>query len=149
MTLRDILRVKGSAVHTIDPSASLEDVVRQLVERNCGSLVVCGAGADCQGQADLVQGIITERDILRALAARRGSLAELKVGETMTRELITGALGDSVEHTMGVMTEHRIRHLPILEDGRLAGIISIGDVVKAQHDQMVVENHYLKSYIQG
>jgi CBS domain-containing protein len=67
----------------------------------------------------------------------------------MTRKVITGSPGDLVEEAMGQMTVHRIRHLPILEDGRLAGIISIGDLVKAQHQQFAIENHYLKTYIQS
>ena len=67
----------------------------------------------------------------------------------MTEDVITGAPDDNVNKIMGIMTVHRIRHLPILLDGQLAGMISIGDIVKAQHNQLTMENHYLKSYIQG
>jgi CBS domain-containing protein len=94
-------------------------------------------------------GIITERDILRCCAARRMPLDACRVEDTMTGDVVTGKPGDSVEDTMGLMTEKRIRHLPILEDGRLCGLISIGDVVKAQHRIMAIENQYLKTYIQG
>ncbi|HEX7447987.1 MAG TPA: CBS domain-containing protein [Pirellulales bacterium] len=145
MNLQAILRVKGSAVHTIHPDASLDDVVQRLVERNCGSLVVCQPG----GGHGTIVGIITERDILRACATRRGSLTELKVADAMTRDVITGSPADSIEDTMGLMTERRCRHLPILEGDQLVGIISIGDVVKAHHDEVAMENHYLKSYIQS
>ena len=147
MNLQAILRVKGSAVHTIHPDATLDDVVQKLVERNCGSLVVCQPAAD--GGHGTIAGIITERDILRACAARRGPLTELKVTDAMTRDVITGNPADSLDDTMGLMTERRCRHLPILEGDRLVGIISIGDVVKAHHDEVALENHYLKSYIQS
>ena len=145
MILQDILRVKGTSVLTISPLAVLEEVVQKLVRFNCGSLVVC--------QEDQMQstplGIITERDILRACASGKGSLAEIRVADAMSEDVITGTPQDSLEDTMGLMTERRIRHLPILDGEKLAGIISIGDVVKAQHDHLTMENHYLKSYIHG
>jgi CBS domain-containing protein len=139
MTLQDILRVKGSAVHSISPEATLDDVVQTLVARNCGSLVVCDEG--------MLAGIITERDILKACAAHPGEFKQLRVRDVMTVDPVTATPQDSVEDTMGLMTNRRIRHLPIIEDGRLAGMISIGDVVKAQHDSLSLENHYLKTYI--
>ncbi len=141
MRLRDILRVKGSQVHTISPSATLQDVANILVQHNCGSLVVTDGDQLC--------GIITERDILRAAAASDPPLIDCLVRDHMTGKLITGSPDESLSEVMGQMTEHRIRHLPILENGRLVGIISIVDVVKAQHDQLSMENHYLKNYIQG
>jgi CBS domain-containing protein len=151
MTLREILHVKGHAVHTIGADATLEAVVQTLVKHNCGSLVVCDHDPrDLErGARGAMLGIITERDILRACAANRGSLAALKVDAVMTRNVATGTPDDSVEDTMGLMTELRIRHLPILEGDRLVGLVSIGDVVKAQHDRLSMENHYLKSYLQG
>ena len=139
--LRDILQAKGSEVHTIAPAASLQDVADLLVKQNCGSLVVVDGEQLC--------GIITERDILRAAAASHQPLKNFLVREHMTAELVTGSLEDGLSDVMGQMTEHRIRHLPILEKERLVGMISIGDVVKAQHDQLSMENHYLKNYIQG
>ena len=141
MRLNEILNAKGSLVHTITPSATLADVVAKLVENNCGSLVVC--------EGDAMVGIITERDILRATAKRLGTLEQLTVKDFMTSSVITGLAEDTVEEIMGVMTTKRIRHLPILDSGRLAGMISIGDLVKAQHDQLCMENYYLKSYIQS
>ena len=146
MTLSDILRSKGSQVHTISATATLEDVVQALVRHNCGSLVVC-EGSDCQ-QGRLL-GIITERDILRACAAHEAGLDELRVAELMTRELIVGSPEDSIEDTMGLLTDKRIRHLPVVHNNQLLGLISIGDVVKWQHDTLSMENHYLKTYIHG
>jgi CBS domain-containing protein len=144
MKLADILAHKGYKVHSIRPSASLAEVVQVLVRHNIGSLMVCEE-ADCKRML----GIITERDILRACAARRGPLESTTVVEVMTTNVVTGSPCDSVEDTMGLMTDHRIRHLPVLENDELVGIVSIGDIVKAQHDELTMENHYLKSYLQG
>ena len=148
MNLQEILRRKGSKVYSISPDATLDDVVQKLVEYNCGSLVVYEPPCDGRDSGRLI-GIVTERDILRACASRRGSLDLIKVRDAMSRDPITGTPDDSIEDTMGLMTERRIRHLPILVDDQLAGLISIGDVVKAHHDEVALENHYLKSYIQS
>jgi CBS domain-containing protein len=147
MFIEDILREKGSSVFSINPEATLDEVVQDLVRHNCGSLLVCRSKESCDGP-DLV-GIITERDILRACAKHRCTLAELKVDDFMTRNVVTGSPRHDVEHIMGLMTDNRVRHLPILDEGRLLGLISIGDVVKFQHQQMALENHYLKTYIQS
>ena len=141
MHLRDILGVKGRKVHTCSPDDTLIDVVDLLVRHNIGSLVVCEGGE--------MVGIITERDILRASAATRGPLESVRVSERMTGCPIVASPHDAVTDVMGVLTENRIRHLPIVESGQLVGIISIGDLVKAQHDELSRENHYLKSYIQS
>ena len=141
MTIRTILQTKGNQVFTTDPQEKLSVVVKQLVYHRCGSLLVC------RGK-ELV-GIITERDILRASATEGYNLETTTVAELMTTDLVTGTLDDSISETMGLLTERRIRHLPILEDGKLAGMISIGDVVKAQYAKLSIENHYLKSYIQS
>ncbi|MEX0677323.1 MAG: CBS domain-containing protein [Pirellulales bacterium] len=142
MNLREILNAKGPVVHTIDVDASLEDVVQKLVKHNCGSLVVYD-----KSSSPRMVGIITERDILRACAAHKAALADLKVTDAMTANLVVGAPGDSVEDTMGLMTNKRIRHLPVVEDDQLLGLVSIGDIVKTQHDRLTMENHYLKSYL--
>jgi CBS domain-containing protein len=141
MTLQQILSGKGRQVFSISPDKSLQDVVNALVEHNCGSLVVC--------EHDRMIGIITERDILRACAELDEPLANISVAVRMTRNVVTCTPDCDVETIMGLMTEHRVRHMPLLENGRLAGLISIGDIVKAQHDEVCLENHYLKSYIQS
>jgi CBS domain-containing protein len=150
MTLREILHAKGHVVHTIGSDATLDNVVQTLVKHNCGSLVVCDPvpGAERRKKPRMV-GIITERDILKACAANKGLLPNMAVSAAMSRDVATGSPDDSVEDTMGLMTDRRIRHLPILESGELVGLISIGDVVKMQHDQLTMENHYLKNYLQG
>ena len=139
--LRDILQSKGNEVHTVWPSATLQDVVDLLVRHNCGSLVVVEGGQ--------LLGIITERDILRAAAASDRPLAERQVQDHMSVDLVVGAPEDLIGAVMGLMTHHRVRHLPVLEEDQLVGIVSIGDIVKAQHRQLSMENHYLKNYIQG
>ena len=141
MTIRTILQTKGNQVFTTEPQEKLAVVVKQLVYHHCGSLLVC--------RGEELVGIITERDILRASATEGYNLETTTVAELMTTDLVTGTLDDSISETMGLLTERRIRHLPILEDGKLAGMISIGDVVKAQYAKLSIENHYLKSYIQG
>lgn len=146
MDLRAILQGKGSVVHTIRSDASLADVVQKLVKHNCGSLVVCDSDCD---QTERLMGIITERDILRACAAGRGPLESTSVAQVMTRDMLVGSPHDTVEDAMGMMTVNRIRHLPVVDEGRLVGLISIGDVVKSQHDRLTMENHYLKSYLHG
>jgi CBS domain-containing protein len=144
MKLLSILQSKGRDVYTTVPKATLQEVVDQLVRHNCGSLVV----VDKPGSRQLL-GIITERDILRACADNHASLEQLDVASAMSTDVITVRENDSVAEVMGLMTRNRFRHMPVVEDGQLAGIISIGDVVKAQHDSLTQENHYLKSYIQG
>ena len=141
MKIGQILSLKGRNVLMIGPRATLADVVDRLVEANIGSLLVEDAGQ--------FVGIITERDILRASASRRTRLDELRVSDHMTTDVITGSSEDEVTRGMGLMTENRIRHLPIMDDGQLVGMISIGDLVKAQHEELQVENHYLKTYIQS
>lgn len=141
MTLPEILGHKGRHVHSIEPGKSLQDVVNALVENNCGSLVVC--------EGERMVGIITERDILRACAELDEPLTNVPVEVRMTRNVVTCDAGATIESVMGLMTRHRVRHMPLIEDGRLVGLISIGDIVKHQHDQLSLENHYLKEYIQS
>lgn len=139
MNLRDILRTKGTNVHMIGLTATLADVARKLSEHNCGALVVC--------EDDQLVGIISERDVIRAAADLDEMLETIPVEARMTTEVIVGSMDDEIEEVMGLMTKHRIRHLPVMEGVRLAGIVSIGDLVKAHHDRVCLENEYLKHYI--
>jgi CBS domain-containing protein len=141
MKLYEILSQKGAIVYSIGPRATLAEMAEKLIEHNCGSLLVMDQGR--------MVGIITERDVLRSFVKTRKPLTELLVADFMTADVVTGTPEDDVEDAMGLMTRRRIRHLPILDDNRLAGLISIGDVVKAQHDTLSLENHFMKSYIQG
>lgn len=141
MKIRDLLRGKGTAVVTIRPEATIHDAMTMLVNHHIGSLVV----TDEQGR---IIGIITERDILRECAARSEQVKNTRVQEVMTTNPIIGVPDDEVGYVMGIMTNNRIRHLPIMAGERLEGIISIGDVVKAQLEETEFENRYLKDYIQ-
>ena len=140
MKLRQILNCKGDEVHTVAKYATLQDVTDKFLENNCGSLVVL--------QNEKMCGIITERDVLLA-AAHGVSLSESRVEDHMSPHVHVGSPTDDIRTAMGLMTDLRIRHLPVVEQEQLVGIISIGDVVKAQHDQLTMENHYLKNYIQS
>ncbi|HEV8714823.1 MAG TPA: CBS domain-containing protein [Candidatus Binatia bacterium] len=141
MKIRDILHGKGAEVVTIHPEATVHQAMQVLVHHRIGSLVVIG-------ERGKIAGIITERDILRECAAHSEGVKETTVREVMTTNLIIGVPDDEVSYVMGIMTHNRIRHLPIIDGERLEGMISIGDVVKAQLEETEFENHYLKDYIQ-
>jgi CBS domain-containing protein len=141
MLLKDILATKGTRVLTIEPSATMADAVEKMVAHRCGCLVVC--------EGHSMVGIISERDVLRAIAGVSERLDKISVAARMTKDVITGAPYDNINDTMGLMTKHHVRHLPVLDGDRLSGLISIGDVVKAQHQKLEMENHLLMSYIQS
>lgn len=152
MRIADILRKKGTGVVTIESSATVHDAIRKLNEHGIGSLVALGDSGE-------IDGIITERDILvecgerctRLLGMPEGRAGDCPslVRDVMTRDVIIGVPDDELSYVMGVMTKNRIRHLPILDDGKLAGIVSIGDVVNAHVVEKEYENRVLKEYIQG
>ena len=142
MNVENILRSKGREVATIGPNETIGAAVKELISRNIGALVV---SADGQG----VDGIISERDIVHALADRGAELLARSVGEVMTRRVITCDPSDSVEKLMAEMTNRRLRHFPVVQDGRLSGIVSIGDVVKNRLDEVEYEARSLRSFIAG
>lgn len=141
MKIRNVLDQKGYDVVTVPPSFSVQDAMRLLVEHNIGSVVVT--------EDKNVRGILTERDILRLAADDAASMANLRVEDVMTTNLVVGLMDDTVEYVMDIMTKNRIRHLPVLEDGWMQGIVSIGDVVNALRSKVEVENRYMRDYIQG
>lgn len=141
MKVRDILLSKGAEVATIHPEVTIHDALMTLVSRRIGSLMV----TEEDGR---IVGILTERDILRECAARSEDIKETRVREVMTTDLIIGVPDDEIGYVMGILTQNRIRHLPIIADDKLEGLISIGDVVKAQLEETEFENRYLKDYIQ-
>lgn len=140
MNIRDLLRTKGTKVVTVTPDTPIQEAMKILVEHGIGALVVT------DGQ---LRGIITERDLLRHGAEDVQRLAASRVRDLMTVELITALPDARIEQVMDTMVERRIRHLPILEEGTLVGIISIGDVVNALRQNVEVENRYLHAYIGG
>lgn len=149
MRISDILREKGHDVATIGTGSSVHEAVRTLNEHRIGALVVTGDEGS-------VQGIVSERDVLRTAAEtwdsgaeRAERLRDRPVTGIMTRDVICAVPDDDLDYAMGIMTQNRIRHLPIMEDGRLVGIISIGDVVRSCLSQAAYENRMLKDYVQG
>ena len=142
MNVETILRTKGSGVATIRPNATVGAAVKELIDRNIGALVVSKDGHS-------VDGIISERDIVHGLADHGTTLLSLKVAEMMSRRVVTCALSDSVDQLMAEMTNRRIRHFPVVQDGRLRGIVSIGDVVKNRLDEVEYEARSLRSFIAG
>jgi CBS domain-containing protein len=142
MLLKDVLKTKSKDIHTISSNASADEVVTELVRFNIGSLLVRDSSAGP------ILGIITERDILRAMA-RRVPLVKLRVGACMSRELITAQPEDDIAVAMRLMTTHRVRHVPVVHRDQLHGIVSIGDIVKAHHDELELQTHLMHSYIQG
>ena len=142
MKLRDILGVKGHHVYTVRPDQTVQDAVQILMQHRVGALLV----EDAERRA---VGIITERDVLRECVDRAAKLSQVPVREAMTRDLIIGVPDDEIGYTMGIMTQNRIRHLPVMDGDHVAGMISIGDVVKATLDETEYENRYLKEYIQS
>lgn len=142
LTAKEVLQAKGSRVYTTGPTAPILEVTRLLAEHSLGSLVVTDG-------EDRIVGMLSERDILRALAQDAGELAGMTVADLMTERVIIGLPEDTVDDLLAVMTEKRIRHLPILEGGKLGGILSIGDCVKAKARHAEVAVHYLTDYITG
>ncbi len=141
MKLEEILRNKGHDVVTITETKSVLTAAQALVDHNIGALLVT--------EGEHLTGILTERDILRVTARSPGELDSIEVGAVMTRELITAKPQDRLTEMMDVMTQNKIRHLPVLEGDGLVGIISIGDLVNASLVVAEAENSHLRSYIQG
>ncbi|KQQ88148.1 CBS domain-containing protein [Aureimonas sp. Leaf324] len=140
MTVRRILEIKGREVVTIDPATTLAEAVKTLAERRIGVLVVTGSGGD-------LQGILSERDVVRLVAGGGMDALSGTVGEVMTREVTTAGEDTTVDEAMEIMTRRRFRHLPVCEGGRLVGIVSIGDVVKRRIEAAEQEAEEMRSYI--
>lgn len=142
MKVRDILRDKGSQVYSIGPDQTVLDAVAVLMEHRVGALLV----RDARGA---VAGVISERDVLRECLHRSAQLGRIPVREAMTADVIVCVPDDDLDYAMGIMTKNRVRHLPVMDGDRLAGMLSIGDLVKACLDEAQYENRYLKEYIAG
>jgi CBS domain-containing protein len=141
MTVKAILAAKGGDVLTIEPNTTLAAAAERLAKHKIGALVVTGPDRR-------VVGIVSERDIVEMLAERGAAALDLPLTEVMTRGVMTCMPGDTVSSLMERMTEGKFRHLPVLDQGRLAGIVSIGDVVKHRLEEMEREQSALRDYIQ-
>lgn len=136
-----LLERKGTASHTIEPDASLAEVTRRLVEHRIGALVVSRDGS-------AVDGVIAERDVVRAIADHGEQALRMQVSDLMA-PAITCTPETGTNEVMATMTERRVRHLPVVSDGRLAGVISIGDVVKWRIDELAEDAERLQDYVSG
>lgn len=141
MRIADVLRGKGSGVVTVQPSTGLPDLLGLLASRNVGALPVV--------DGDRLVGIVSERDVVRQLHERGADLLTVRVADIMTTDVTTCSPRDSAVDLARIMTERRFRHMPVCDDDRLCGIVSIGDLVKARIDQLEAERQQLQTYIAG
>ncbi len=139
MRIADVLRTKGSVVATIAPDVPVTELLRSLAEHNVGAIVVVGPAG--------VAGIVSERDVVRRLHESGADLLSLPVSAIMTADVFTCSPSDTVDSLTVVMTERRFRHVPVLSDGQLVGIVSIGDVVKSRIGQLEQSQDQLQAYI--
>jgi CBS domain-containing protein len=137
MKVSSILNTKGERVETIAPETRISSVVWTLRGKQIGALVVSEDGTT-------MLGMISERDVVRGLADHGTALLGMRVSDVMTRSVVTCAPEDSITRVMAEMTRHRVRHLPVVEHGRLLGIVSIGDVVKYRLDELEMEANILR-----
>lgn len=142
MQVKDVLRAKGVDVATISPTASVTELLDALAERKVGAIVVTEADG-------ALAGIVSERDVVRRLQRTGTALLQESVASIMTADVVTCAPDDDVVAMMGLMTDKRFRHLPVMADAQLAGIVSIGDIVKARVEALTHERDQLESYISG
>jgi CBS domain-containing protein len=141
MQVKEILRVKGNRLLTIEPSGRASDAVRTMSEQNLGSLVVLDQGR--------MVGMLTFREILQALAQRNGAIADVRVGDIMVRDPVTAAPDMEVNDLRRTMLDSGARYLPVMQDAKLIGVISFRDVAKAVLEEQDFENKMLKGYIKN
>ncbi len=142
MDVKAILKKKGDKVITISPEATVGEVAQVLKREGIGALVVAEQGGD-------ILGIVSERDIVGALGdvTRRERILEAKVSALMTRDVVTCSPADEVQKCMQLMTEHHIRHLPVMDSGAMVGLVSIGDIVKSRLEDLETEAGFLRNMI--
>ncbi|MGP4014528.1 CBS domain-containing protein [Saccharopolyspora sp. 5N708] len=140
MRIADVLRNKGSKVATISAANTVSDLVAALAEHNIGAMVVTDASG-------AILGIVSERDVVRRLSDHGPDILLAPLTRIMTTDVVTCGPEDSVERLTVVMTERRIRHIPVVSAGRMVGIVSIGDMVKSRISQLEEEQEHLEAYI--
>ena len=139
MTVRAILDTKGHQVQSVEPGAKLADAIKILSERRIGAVLVLSQGR--------MEGILSERDIVRVLGERGASVLDEPVSSVMTSKVVSCGEKDTVSEIMETMTLGKFRHLPVVEDGRVVGLISIGDIVKWRVREYETEQEALRDYI--
>jgi len=141
MQVKEILRVKGNRLLTIEPAGRAVDAVRTMSEQNLGSLVVLDQGR--------MMGMLTFREILQSIAQRSGAIGDVRVGDIMVRDPVTAAPDMEVNDLRRTMLDSGARYLPVIQDGKLIGVISFRDVAKAVLEEQDFENKMLKGYIKN
>ena len=139
MRIADVLRNKGAGVLTVSPEMTVAELLTGLATRNVGAMVVVGTGGPI--------GIVSERDVVRNLHAHGAALLEHAVADIMSADVITCTPADSVDGVSGLMTNNRVRHVPVMDGGHLTGIVSIGDVVKIRMEELEAQQEQLEAYI--
>lgn len=142
MKVKEILQNKPGKLVTVAPEANIIVAMQLLIDNRIGCLPVIS-------ESGRLVGIVSDKDIFKAVYNHQDGFAGLSVGEIMSTNLIVGIPEDGIEYIAGIMTKNRIRHIPIMEGDQLAGLVSIGDVVKCQMSSIEIENRYLKIYIEG
>ncbi len=140
MNVAAILKSKGRSIVTAKPDDTIQDIAARLAAKRIGAIIIVGPNGE-------LEGILSERDIIRAIADRGAACLLEPAARAMTREVITCTLDDSVDHLMQTMTTGRFRHMPILDGSELVGVVSIGDVVKHRIAEVEEEASALKSYV--
>jgi len=140
MLVRSLLKDKSGDVFTVSPEISVLEAARELREKRIGAVIVCDGGGG-------IVGVLSERDIVRSLADQGEAALKGSVADLMTRDVKTCGLDDSIDEIMELMTGRRFRHVPVLDAGKLVGIVSIGDVVKQKIAEAELEAQSLKDYI--
>lgn len=143
MRISEVIRRKGAEVVTIGPDETVTDLLALLAEHNIGAVVVSVDGGRTVG------GIVTERDVVRHLNSTGTGVLTRPVAEVMTAEVVTCSTEDDLQTLARTMTEKRFRHLPVVEEGELLAIVSIGDIVKNRIDELQAENDHLVDYVHG
>lgn len=142
MIVRNILQYKGAKVVSTQPDASVADAAKMLFANRIGAALV-------MDNRDTIVGIFSERDIVRGMAVHGEQVENLKVADLMSRNVLTCSPNDTLEKLMALMTANRVRHLLVIEDGALLGIVTIGDVVKNRLDEATMEVSSLRDYVTG
>jgi len=141
MIIRDILNMKGGTIYSMAPDGKVSDAVSMMVNNDIGSLVVMDNGR--------MTGMLTFREVLKAIDAQSGNLADLRIGNVMVADPISGSPDDSIEHLREVMTQNHVRYLPVRDGDKLLGVISFHDVAKSVIKETSFENRLLKRYIKN
>ncbi len=141
MKIRDLIRDKGLEFIAVDSNATVDIAINKMVDRNIGAILVMEEGK--------LAGLFTERDVLRCWATKGENFCRIPIKEVMTKDLVIAEPDDEVNYAMTIMINKRIRHLPVIEKGKIVSVVSIRDMVKAQVSNLQAEVHYLKDYITG